>query len=237
MVVRRSRVRSRRSDHVVSRSMTVLPTISQTRLGPSVDRPSPELLTELLSELDQCLRQAGVPADALRPGLHCEVIRSRAAAAGLTFHPEVVTWFEWQNGASPERSEIVHALPQVRLASLNEALARYADTQEMLETWSEDPELREMHWGRDTGWLALVDESSGLTVEASAPPERSPGIHNAHNMFTLETDTGRAVSLCTYVVWLVEGLRAGAHDLSALSGFWDSDMDKMSSSQVRAQFY
>jgi hypothetical protein len=217
--------------------MTTLPIVTQTRLGPSAEHPSVDLLRELLSELDKCLRQAGVPADALRAGLHPDEISSKAAAAGLELHPEVVAWFVWRNGASPDRPDVVHALPQVRLASLDEALARYVDTQEMLESWSDDPELREMHWGRDTGWLALVDESTGLTVEASAPPERSPGIHNAHNMFTLETDTGRAVSLCTYVTWLVEGLQAGAHDYSAVSGLWGSDMNKMPSSQVRAQFY
>ena len=224
-------------DHVLLDPMKTLPIITQTSLGPSVEHPSVDLLRELLPELDKRLRQAGVAADALRAGLRSEEISFKAAAAGLEPHPEVVAWFEWRNGASPERPDVVHALPQVRLASLDEALARYADTQEMLESWADDPALREMHWGRDTGWLALVDDGAGLTVEASAPAERSPGIHNAHSMFTLEPDTGRAVSLCTYVTWLVEGLRAGAHDYSPASGLWGSDMNKMPASQVRAQFY
>lgn len=129
-----------------------------TPLGPDLDR-----LRDLLAELDDTWLTAGLPiAHHARPGLTGDEVRRQCRALDLEPPAEVVTWFEWHDGARVHhaiRPENCVGVGNFVLLSLTEALER------VVSHWQPNDPTRPS-WGpswRD-GWIPLAATGTGTSV-------------------------------------------------------------------------
>lgn len=98
-----------------------LPATVDTSFGPSVEGAGAPLLAELLVELEIELERIGFPVGRLRPGLPRAKAAARFAALERPVPDELLTWFEWHNGATmPPDTGLLWIVPGRILLDLDE---------------------------------------------------------------------------------------------------------------------
>lgn len=205
-------------------------TLRQTPSGPMLESASPALLAELLASYESRLKALGIPLDDwLAPGLPEKAVRTELGRVGLVAPDELVVWFGWHNGRSPNvpREVSVHALPDFPPLSLSEAVNGYVRDVLHFEAPSvlpgQDPVRDEyFQFGVTQGWMRLIDSVYGCAIECVDSPAQVPRLRSANEDFFDSAPEGfyQAVSLCTLVSWWLESIDSGAFVWDAAGGRW-----------------
>jgi len=197
---------------------------------------SPELLVELLTELERLLKRAGSPVERLGAGLAPNQVVDILASAGLGAPAELVAWFGWHNGGEANSPEAAQVIPGVFVTSLEEAIARQetllvglADVAKTRPNADEDG-----YWGAPRGWLGISDDNYGPAVDCEGSPRMPPRIR-ATTPFFGDDPGHRAVSMCTLVAWWIFGLHNGGYERRESE--WDTKPDKLHPLQVASFFF
>jgi hypothetical protein len=159
---------------------------------------SPELLRELLAELEVQLREHHYEVDKLKAGLPEKEIEDRLRAIGVEADPELVTWFSWRDG-----SDLQTSLPSFWLFSLSHVEDLYQSADFGTEEWQWAP-----------GWLKIAGPMYGMAV-GPAVASGQPRVRAASPEHTVQgaTATHQVVSLCTPVTWWIEAIHANAWEV------------------------
>jgi hypothetical protein len=226
-----------------------LPAIEVGPDGPLAQGSSPELLSALLSELDEMLLANKVPvADLLSPGVSEEYVLSQMGSVGLTPPAELLVWFGWHNGATRAegRPSIAGvALPAFVPGSVRSSGAHYRLHLGVPETSTNvvgelDPDLEALYvgMGGGVGWFPLAADGNGMLIECNISAGTAPKLHS----YDLEFDSPdarhllRAVSLCTIATWWLEEISSGAWAWDADRKAWDENIELTSATRRQASF-
>lgn len=182
----------------------MLPATIDTPFGPSVEGAGAPLLAEVLVELEMELGRISFPVDRLRPGLPRAEIAARFAAVERPVPDELLTWFEWHDGATvPPGAALLQIAPARVLLGLD-AMLRFV---------REPP----MPYGYEVGnwqpeWTMLApDMGCGILVNHMSDPGVAPLVRTMweYTFDPQEGPTQQVVSLCTPVTWWIEAIRSG----------------------------
>ena len=143
--------------------------------------PEIERLRELLAELDDAWRAAGLPiARHTRPGLDPDEVRRQCHALDLEPTAELVAWFGWHDGTdvrhAVRRANYV-GVDHLTLISLTEALeivvAHWQPTDPTKPTWG-------VAWRE--GWVPIAREGNGtvLVVDCRRPADEPSPVRRFH---------------------------------------------------------
>lgn len=212
--------------------MKALPEIIQTEDGPSASRTGPEVLTAVLSQFEHEVAAAGAPIDRLiQHGLSPDQIHTVLAAEGLGAPDELVALYSWRNGMRDggwEDSDqpwiepaAYRVLPRWDFPSLQAAIANYRSSmqyQQAAIAAHPDRPLEAIYQGTGPGWLRLTQNLIGCSIDCMGDPQTAPRLRYNDPEFGTESNKHffRAVSLVTWITWLIEGIRSGAY-------LWNSD--------------
>jgi hypothetical protein len=214
-----------------------LPEIIVTADGPLAVGSSPDLLRRLLLECDREVRDLGLQVGGwYNPALDESYARERLAMAGLSASEEVLTWFGWHNGYSrPFPYATPSPIPRFTMLGLDDAITVYEhelrSTRDALQSG-----MQIDSWGTGEGWLRLDLDVHGLAIDCSSD-SALPRIRFATDEFPYYPDRFRAVSLCTYVTWMLYGLRNGGFIAHPDRSEWDIDFHKIAPTQLAAGFF
>lgn len=221
--------------------MLSLPPIVKKPDGYMAEGSSPALLAELLSVLEQEISTAGAPfRDWARPGIEGDVVADELSKVGLVASPELIVWFGWHNGfIDPPRPEGGSPMPNCVLTSLEAAVQIYREwVLDMVRPTGVEWDDVDLEWGAGKGWLRLVASTVGLAIDCTGNFGGPPKLHYASEDFAYEgQDVYRAVSLCTFVTWQIEGIRNGGYVWSNEKKRWFGETSKMPSTQRAARFW
>jgi hypothetical protein len=199
--------------------MVVMPETIGSPDGPTVEGASPALLRDLLNEFERELRDRKVPVDDyFAPGASKRDIRAEFESNGLIVPAELVVWFEWHNGATGVRGS-EYVIPIHTFASLRETFDWYDDPggwPKGLQPWQWNP-----------NWLQITRNGSGIAVCCEKEERISPlarAVTPDGEFGTQPDKTARqVVSLCTAVVWWIDGLRTDAYVWQPQHSAWKYD--------------
>lgn len=208
-------------------------TFTETEHGPSVEGASASLLSSLLADLEIAMFDAGAPL-AAKPGVSEREVREVLRGVGLAPSAELVVWFGWHDGSARDSQPgMSQYLPNLDMASLSDAAERYRVT--VLDfTPLPPPEPEMLFFGAGPGWLRLGRSNIGLAVECTG--NDTPRIRFAHEEF-FDSPGCRALSLCTFVGWLLYGVRNGAYVWDPTVQRWEVDTSRFHPSQRAALFF
>lgn len=206
-----------------------LPVEVQTPFGPSVEGASPDLLAELLVELEACVTAAGGTTSHLNRGLRRAEAESALATAGLPLPPELSTWFGWHNGEvwKDAWNPGPLALPASPLLTLDESLGMRA---------AEEP-IGVPEWDWDPRWLRLTGEwKLGVAIRCITADDAPLARMIMDEMRAYVSDTqSQVVSLCTPITWWIEAIRAGYYTWDGR--FWAVNTEALPPLQGAKRFW
>ena len=187
-----------------------LPHTIHAEHGLTVEGAGPELLSELLDEYESILKRTSPRIwESLLPGLSRDQIVTALESEGLKAPEELIVWWSWHNG---HREGFPHGLRNSQY-SLSTALQLRAVDHETAFEWLPSPR-----------WFRVAGEGGKHSIAVSCDPEIDPPwVRSITPEFNLEHEQGprgRAVSLCTYVTWLLFGIEKGWNRFDPMTGFW-----------------
>lgn len=199
-----------------------LPTINLTTEGPLAEGSSPELLSRLLREYEAEARAHVGHVSGALPGLSRDEIVTQFAEVGLVPPEELVTLFEWHNGVAVGQP---NPFPRLGFTPLAELCRNYSSRQRMFEQF-DDEDLQFVTWGAGPGWFPLVPTQYTLVVDCARNPQLPPRVRFTDIEFDENQSpriSGQIVSLCTLVIWWIDGIRSGAHTWNDGTQYWETD--------------
>lgn len=191
--------------------------------GPMLQGACPELLVDLLEQLDDEARRAGAIIESwVAPGVQEDVVRERLAAVGLSMPAEVAAWFAWHNGFTSS-APVGSPYPNFGNVSLERAIDGHRRLASFLADLAPDDGPAEVYeFGTGPGWLRLSGETIGLAVDCSTD-DALPRIRFSSEDFFWEPVRYRARSLCTWVAGRLYGIRNGAYEWDPSVSRWRID--------------
>jgi hypothetical protein len=190
----------------------------ETPDGAMVVGASPEMLAELLRELEGELATLGVPTELFAPGIARDHCRSVLRPAGGPVPAEVEVWFEWHNGTVGDLSA-PRLLRPVELWSA-----------EQVARWIASPPFpfgkgRFDMW--DPSWFQLTGDNNGLIVTCDERPHPLVRRWNPemHTDPLLQPSPLQVVSLCTPVSRWLRAIRDKKWLWNASMMQWEYDQD------------
>jgi hypothetical protein len=196
-----------------------LPSVIATPQGPSVHGAGPELLGDLLEQLEQSLRDAGVPVlDYFQPRASREEVQRAFEECGLLPSEEAVVWFDWHNGDDGYH----RSLPWFDFWPLETVRRR------RLDPGGQKVGVGDWMWHPD--WIQLMGDNNGVAISRALDEKgREQTLVRALSISDPEWSTQpsggahQVVSLCTPVTWWIESLRAGWYQWDRVREGWHID--------------
>ena len=199
--------------------------------GPMAKGSSPELLVELLAELD---REVAPHVGSLRaqPGTSADEVRRSIGQFGLEAPDELVVLYGWHDGITPKRKS---PYPDFGITSLRVSCIGY-DTRHtgFLRDSPTAEDIDAITWGGGPGWFPLYPAQYTIVVDCNGPADVSPRVRFTDIEFEdkqFPRISGQAVSLCTVITWRIEGIRSGVYTWNTQNGEWDTDWNYMTPAQ------
>jgi hypothetical protein len=218
--------------------MTTLPDVRESVRGAEVVGASPELLHSLLQVLEDELDARGVPRE-LSPGADRDSIRVGFESTGLKLPIELEVLFSWHDGHPLSGPEVIPRFPFDSFEGDLEAYRRVISVFEgMAQADGLSPDQTEdFDWGAGAGWLRLWRDNYTWAVDCSLEPEAPPLVRATGEDFRFAAPPSRqVVSLCTPVVWIIEGLRSDAHVWIPESQSWQLNAERLPALQRKYGF-
>ncbi|WP_148071147.1 hypothetical protein [Curtobacterium sp. PhB115] len=188
-----------------------LPSTVMTPGGLSVRGAGPELLAELLLEVDAvCLRDGYDLQETMAPGVTREVIDAAWAPRGIAVPEEAIVWWGWHNGARPD-------------------LGRYAGVRQVSVAFSAES------WDLKTkGTSAYTWNRSWIPVWGPGPDHIAIDTRDHRDVsvrateFDLNTqetaDTPGVISLCTPITWWLTARAEGWVAPGPVADVWKTEL-------------
>lgn len=224
--------------------MSMLPRILPTGEGPCADTTGPAKLRELLELFEEEASNQGAPVkQLLQSGLEVEQVERLLQEVGLGAPDELVALYSWRNGMKdPQDFPLARAvLPRWDFPSLQAAIINYKaalGSQEKAAQEHPDWPVESITAGTGSGWLRITENLIGCSVYCMGKRELPPRLRYNDPEFGSPGTANyfQAVSLTTWVTWLIQGIRNGAYRWNSSGQSWDETWSLAPESQRAVHF-